>query len=743
MRTEIKGRVALPLMLLVIAAQLVSAQQLQRVRLAIPGDGNSADFKALPAKLNTLFKDNGYAFDVVAAANDADAVKMAVDGEVDVAETDAAGVLGLESELQNIAVMINGDGRTFYTAQAYVRSDSTDINSYADLRGKKSCHTGFRKSAGMYMPLGYGIRNGYVEPKRTLKETVVSFFSDSCAAPEICGLCLDSNIDGQCAADGYSDYSGALRCLSEKRGDVAFIKDNTYESTCGSNVASKPAFCLAANQLRKLVDVGQVPSHMLVASSAANAGLVTGLRAAFVQKVNAANSGDLKVLMDGSIGFTDIPIARHMETYGATAACVPEIAPSLECNVLGAPAAPAASAVIKLAIPGDGNSADFKALPAKLNALFRDNGYTFDLVAAASDADAVKMAVDGEVDVAETDSAGVLGMEDRLQTVAVMINGDGRTFYTAQAYVRSDSTGINSYADLRGKKSCHTGFRKSAGMYMPLGYGIRNGYVEPKRTLKETVVSFFSDSCAAPEICGLCLDSNIDGQCAADGYSDYSGALRCLSEKRGDVAFIKDSTYESTCGSNVASKPAFCLAANQLRKLADVGPVPSHMLVASSAANAGLVTALRTAFVQKVNAANTNDLKALMDGAIGFTNVPITRHMETYDATAACVPEVATSMECNVLAGNGTMTEETTTMSAEVSSVSDQFNELQSEVNTALDVAIAGLIIAIISLAAIPGISFLMARALVAKQQNKVNMMIDSRRSSVASHAPTDSARLV
>jgi hypothetical protein len=48
-----------------------------------------------------------------------------------------------------------------------------------------------------------------------------------------------------------------------------------------------------------------------------------------------------------------------------------------------------------------------------------------------------------------------------------MINGDGRTSYTAQAYVRANS-GINSFAQLKGKRACHTGFLKSAGMYVTL-----------------------------------------------------------------------------------------------------------------------------------------------------------------------------------------------------------------------------------------------------------------------------------
>lgn len=120
-----------------------------------------------------------------------------------------------------------------------------------------------------------------------------------------------------------------------------------------------------------------------------------------------------------------------------------------------------------------------------------------------------------------------LHREDQLQTVGVMVNADGRTFYTAQAYVLNNST-IRTFADLQGKKSCHTGFSKSAGMYAPIGFGVQNGFIQTKGTLLETVASFFEASCAAPEMCDICKDSKIDGQCAKDTYSDYDGALQCL-----------------------------------------------------------------------------------------------------------------------------------------------------------------------------------------------------------------------
>ena len=65
------------------------------------------------------------------------------------------------------------------------------------------------------MPIGYGVRNNYIEEKATLEETVTAHFSaGQCAAPVLCGLCSDSQTNGQCDQDPYSGYVGALRCLS-------------------------------------------------------------------------------------------------------------------------------------------------------------------------------------------------------------------------------------------------------------------------------------------------------------------------------------------------------------------------------------------------------------------------------------------------------------------------------------------------------------------------------------------------
>ena len=73
--------------------------------------------------------------------------------------------------LDALAADQKSDGRTYYNAHAVVLKDSEMATAYLDdddttdpfslLAGKTSCHTGWLKSAGMLLPMGFLIGNGY------------------------------------------------------------------------------------------------------------------------------------------------------------------------------------------------------------------------------------------------------------------------------------------------------------------------------------------------------------------------------------------------------------------------------------------------------------------------------------------------------------------------------------------------------------------------------------------------------
>ncbi len=156
------------------------------------------------------------------------------------------------------------DGRTYYEAHAWVRADSEmadahlDDNRYTDpfslLSGKTSCHTGWLKSAGMLMPMGYLIGLGYAnvigdpDDIETLRNTVYGYFSEDSSIPD--------------SGTPYYGYSGALKCLSEGAGDVAFAKDSTVDSYCNNDdPAENEEWCLEMDEYVALPAFGRAPSH--------------------------------------------------------------------------------------------------------------------------------------------------------------------------------------------------------------------------------------------------------------------------------------------------------------------------------------------------------------------------------------------------------------------------------------------------------------------------------------------------
>ena len=179
----------------------------------------------------------------------------------------AAGWLGYQVyDLDVVAVEKKPDGRVYYNAAAWVKADSDiaaayldddpDTDPFALMQGKKSCHTGWLKSAGMLIPMGYLIGNGYAEvvgdPNEieSLRATVTNFFHEDSEIPE--------------GGTPYSGYKGALKCMMTGHGDIALVKDTAYRLYCDENedgVPDGPDWCLDRDDIVMLPSFGQAPSH--------------------------------------------------------------------------------------------------------------------------------------------------------------------------------------------------------------------------------------------------------------------------------------------------------------------------------------------------------------------------------------------------------------------------------------------------------------------------------------------------
>ena len=163
-------------------------------------------------------------------------------GHADIAFMDgAAGWMGWQQyDLEVLAADQNSDGRAYYEASAWVLNGSEMADAYLDsddstdpfelLQGKTSCHTGWLKSAGMLLPMGYLIGNDYATVQgnsndiASLRDTITGFFNENANIPE--------------SGTPYYGYSGAVKCLSDGTGDVAFAKDSTVAKYCGNENGS-------------------------------------------------------------------------------------------------------------------------------------------------------------------------------------------------------------------------------------------------------------------------------------------------------------------------------------------------------------------------------------------------------------------------------------------------------------------------------------------------------------------------
>uniref|UniRef100_A0A182W5Q6 Transferrin n=1 Tax=Anopheles minimus TaxID=112268 RepID=A0A182W5Q6_9DIPT len=125
---------------------------------------------------------------------------------------------------------------------------SDKFHSLGDLRGKRSCHTGFGRNVGYKIPVTRLQRAGVLKlpaADRSLSPVerelagLSELFSASCLPGSYssdagidrllkrryANLCERCNQPQQCAKDDrYAGYEGAIRCLVENGGDVAFSK---------------------------------------------------------------------------------------------------------------------------------------------------------------------------------------------------------------------------------------------------------------------------------------------------------------------------------------------------------------------------------------------------------------------------------------------------------------------------------------------------------------------------------------
>ncbi|XP_068724056.1 melanotransferrin-like [Montipora capricornis] len=137
-----------------------------------------------------------------------------------------------------------------YYGVAVVKKSNEGFNLMS-LKGKKSCHTGARRTAGWRVPIGYMLRLKWIPAVQCGNNVNLSdflsaadFFSESCVPGvktynttgeipgKLCALCAGTG-NTQCSGDTsenkYAGHHGSFKCMANDTGDVAFVKHNTVE----------------------------------------------------------------------------------------------------------------------------------------------------------------------------------------------------------------------------------------------------------------------------------------------------------------------------------------------------------------------------------------------------------------------------------------------------------------------------------------------------------------------------------
>ena len=404
----------------------------------------------------------------------------------------------------------------------------------------------------------------------TIRNTIFEYFNENASIPD--------------SGTPYYGYEGAIKCLSDGTGDVAFAKDSTVDIFCNNEDSSDNSeWCLPRDQYVALPAFGQSPSHpvmynpQLIDSELLNQ--VTDIL------VEMGDDSDASMILNNVLntpGIIATNATNHLGSYSSLISNIPGISAYYNDKyTINGTTSPTVDKVrIAYEVKADYENIDEN--PQLLADYLSDVlEIPVELYSVDSEGAIIEALRFGNADIAFMDggAAWVGWKEYGLAAMAADQKSDGRTYYNAHAWVKADSEMAAAYLDddpstdpfslLEGKTSCHTGWLKSAGMLLPMGYLIGNDYAtvigdgDDIASLRDTINGFFSSDASIPD--------------SGTPYYGYSGAVKCLSDGTGDVAFAKDSTVDSYCGNDDSNQNEdWCLERDQYVALPTFGQAPSH-----------------------------------------------------------------------------------------------------------------------------------------------------------------------
>jgi len=508
-------------------------------------------------------------------------------GNADIAVMDAgSGWIGWQQHgLEVLAADLNEDGKSYYNSHAWVKSDSEigmaqiDGDRYTDpyslLASKNSCHTGWLKSTGMLIPMGFLIGHGYAniigDPNdvETIRNTIYGFFGENSSIPDV--------------GSPYYGDEGALRCLSEGKGEVAFVNENTVEKYCGvdGGIEKNNNWCGNVEEYVALPAFGKSPSNPLMYNpSKMSNNLLEELEEILIEMDNEIEGKNILKNIFNSLGFISTNATEHLSEFSSLMSNIPGISAYYDDKYeLNNSISPSLGKVrLGLEINNISNDSNPELLGKYLQNTL---GVEVEVHIFNSEIEILDALDVNNIDIGlVNENAAWYGWKQySLAVMAAIKDEDGRSKHESKAWIKAGSDIAIAHLDgdeetdpfelLNGKISCHTSLLDSAGTFMPLGNLIKNGYINSFEndienfSIINTIQTFLS------------LNSSIPDE-EGDYYGE-EGALKCLSKGSGDVAFTKYKAIEKFCIGPDSEE--WCLDDAQYISLPTLGEIPTKSII--------------------------------------------------------------------------------------------------------------------------------------------------------------------